>query len=69
MTNVPMLKNAIDNSGLKRKYIAEQLGLSYQGFLDKIRGKSEFVGSEIIRMKDLLRMDEKAVSEIFLSEK
>lgn len=67
MTNVPMLKEAIDNSGLKRKYIAGQLGLSYQGFLDKIRGKTEFVGSEIVLMKDLLRMDEKTVNEIFLS--
>jgi len=67
MTNVSMLEQAIKNSGLKRKYIAEQLGLSYQGFLDKIRGKTEFVGSEIVRMKDILRIDEKTVSEIFLS--
>lgn len=68
MTNVQMLEVAIDNSGLKRKYIAEQLGLSYQGFLDKIRGKTEFVGSEIIRMRDLLRMDDQTVNDIFLSK-
>ena len=69
MTNVPMLTEAIKNSGLKRTYIADQLGLSYQGFLNKITGKKEFVGSEIVRMKELLRIDEKAVSEIFLSGK
>ena len=68
MTNTSMLQKAISDSGLKRKFIAEQLGLSYQGFLDKIRGKTEFVGSEIIRMKDLLRIDDKAVNDIFLSK-
>lgn len=47
MLNVDMLRSEIEQSGLKKKYIAEQLGLSAYGFALKADGKREFTASEI----------------------
>ncbi len=67
MTDSSRLKDVVEKSGLKKTFIAEKLGLSYQGYLKKENGKSEFMAKEISVMKDLLRLSNKEVSEIFLS--
>lgn len=67
MTDSVRLGEIITNSGLKKVFIAESLGLSYQGYLNKESGKSEFNAPEIAKLKDLLRLSNKDVSDIFLS--
>lgn len=67
MTDSTKLKSIIESSGLKKTFIADKLGISYQGYLKKENGKSEFLANEISIMKDLLRLSNKEVSEIFLS--
>lgn len=47
MLNVDMLGSEIERSGLKKKYIASQLGLSAYGFALKAKGQREFTASEI----------------------
>lgn len=54
MTDTVMLKQKIDDSGYKLKYIAAQIGLSYQGFLNKLNNKSEFTAHEILGLCNLL---------------
>lgn len=67
MTNVAMLKEVIEQSGLKKTFIADRLRLSYNGYLKKENGTNDFTAKEITLMKDLLRLSNKQVSEIFLS--
>jgi DNA-binding XRE family transcriptional regulator len=67
MTDTIRLKSLVESSGLKKTFIAEKLGLSYQGYLKKENGKSDFMATEVSIMKDLLRLSNKEVSEIFLS--
>ena len=67
MTDTVRLKGLVESSGLKKTFIAEKLGLSYQGYLKKENGKSDFMVTEVSIMKDLLRLSNKEVSEIFLS--
>lgn len=67
MTDTARLKNLVESSGLKKTFIAEKLGLSYQGYLKKENGKSDFMATEVSILKDLLRLSNKEVSEIFLS--
>lgn len=67
MTDTVRLKSLVESSGLKKTFIAEKLGLSYQGYLKKENGKSDFMATEVSIMKDLLRLSNKEVSEIFLS--
>lgn len=69
MTDTEKLGEVIRNSGLKKTFIAEKLGITYQGYAKKESGKSEFLASEISVLKDLLNLSNKEVSEIFLSKK
>ena len=47
LTDVNALKNWINQHGLKKGFIAEKLGITLQGLLNKIENKSEFKASEI----------------------
>ena len=69
MLNSELLKNRINDSGLKKKFIAEQLGITYQGYYLKENGINEFTASEIQGVKKLLALTDKDVKAIFFSEK
>ena len=69
MTNTKLLRNAIDDSGYKMKYIAEKIGLTYQGFLNKLKGSSQFGNEEILELCDLLNINESQMTEIFFTKK
>lgn len=47
MTNTALLKEVIEKSGLKRAYIASQLGLSVFGLQKKIENTNQFKAEEI----------------------
>ena len=67
MTNTKKLNEIIKNSGLKKKYIAEQIGRTPYGFALKLSGKHEFTASEIKKLCELLSItDKKEILEIFL---
>ena len=66
MLDTERLGTRIRESGLKKVFIAEKLGLSYQGYLKKESGKSDFTSSEIALLKDMLKMSNKEVADIFL---
>ena len=67
MTDVNRLKEVVRDSGLKKVYIAERLGITYQGYLKKENGENEFMASEIKTMQELLRLSAKDTREIFFS--
>lgn len=68
MTNTTLLEERIRESGLKKTYLAEQLGLSYQGLYLKIIGKNEFTASEIQKLSDLLDIkSQRDIKAIFFS--
>lgn len=70
MTDIKRLSAIIKESGYKRTFLAKKLGLSYQGFLNKLEGISEFKSSEIRMLCDLLSIDNpKDVQDIFLPVK
>ena len=66
MIDTERLKSKISESGLKKGYIAEQLGITYAGFNLKETGKSEFTASEIQKMRKLLSLSDRDVKSIFL---
>lgn len=59
------LKEKIYEKGLKYSHIAKKLGLSAYGFSLKINGKSDFKWEEILKMCDLLNVDDEEKKEIF----
>ena len=68
MTNSKLLREYINRSGLKRTYVAKKLGLSYQGYLNKESGKSEFTQSEIQDLCDLLSITALDKERIFFAK-
>ena len=66
MTNTALLRKKIDESGYKLRFIAKQIGITYQGFLKKINNETEFKAKEIMILCDLLKIDIQEKELIFL---
>ena len=70
MTNTNLLRQKIDESGLKLQFIAEQVGISRFALLQKIENRTEFRVSEVATLCKLLgikTMTERA--RIFFADK
>lgn len=67
MTNATLLKAKIDASGYKMKYVADRIGLTYQGFLNKIRNKTDFTAPEIRGLCELLHIETEEMEQIFFA--
>ncbi len=69
MTNTEQLRKIISNSGLKYSYIAEKIGLTYQGFKNKIENKNLFNVEEVDKLCKLLNItDIYQKEEIFFAK-
>lgn len=64
--NTKLLQQKIKDSGLKMGFIAEKLGRSRQALSDKIRGKTEFLPSEIRILCELIHLSDDDRRLIFL---
>lgn len=65
MTNTKLLRDKIEQSGYKLRFIAAKVGITYQGFLKKMNNESEFKASEIQTLYDLLHLNEEEREAIF----
>lgn len=68
MVNTEKLEKAIQDSGLKMVYIANQLGLSRGGLRNCITKKAEFRASQIQKLADLLNLDREQRDAIFFDQ-
>lgn len=67
MTNTNLLRKKIDESGYKLRFIANQLGITYQGFLKKINNETEFKASEMQTLREFLKLTDSEFEEIFFT--
>lgn len=65
--NTDELKKRIRASGLKIRYLAEQLGISHEAMYNKVKGKSEFKASEMAALAELLKLSDKDIPLIFFN--
>lgn len=68
MVDEVALRKAIQDSGLKQYKIAKLMGLSTYGLFKKITGVTEFKGSEIIKICEILNLDNKQRENIFFNQ-
>ena len=68
MTDTQLLREKIGESGYKVAFISEKCGLTYQGFLNKVKGRSEFNADEIRSLRDVLSLSMEDVERIFFAE-
>ena len=57
MTNTTLLEEKINDSGLKKSYIAKTIGITAFSLAKKIRNENEFKASEINGLCILLKID------------
>lgn len=69
MTDTALLEQAIKDSGLKKSYIAQQVGLSRAGLCNCINNRSEFKASQINALCNLLSIDLAQRNRIFFAPK
>lgn len=67
MMNTKLLREKIDESGYKLRFIAGKLGITYQGFLKKINNETEFKATEIQTLKELLSLTGEERDKIFFT--
>lgn len=68
MTNTSLLEQYITNSGYKRGFLAEKLGLSRFTLAQKINNKSEFKANEIDMLCVILNIDTETRMAIFFAK-
>lgn len=64
--NRELLENRITESGLKKTFIIEKLGISRTAFDKKLKGAIPFRASEMYVIKDLCKISDKDATKIFL---
>lgn len=67
MINTELLERVIAESGLKKGYIAEQLGVSRTTLNNYITNKAEFRVSQVNTLSTLLKIDEAQRTAIFFA--
>ena len=67
MTDTNFLRKKIDESGYKLRFIAKKLGITYQGFLNKINNETEFKAGEIQILCNVLKLNIEEKEKIFFS--
>ena len=69
MTDTALLRQKIEQSGYKMRFIANKVGITYQALLNKINNHSEFRAKEIQALYELLRLTEAERVAIFFATK
>lgn len=69
MTNTTMLEQYIENSGYKKSFIAQQIGLTAYSLSRKINNKSEFKAREITALCEILKITAKDKEAIFFANR
>lgn len=54
MTDTGAVRDLIESKGLKYSFVAKAIGLTYQGFINKVENVREFKASEIDKLCELL---------------
>ena len=65
--NEEILRARIKESGLKLDHIEKQLGLSDNGFRNKLYGRTDFTTSEAAKLAEVLRLTSDDLEQIFFS--
>lgn len=68
MTNVELLNDYIQKSGLKKCYLAKKIGVSHTTFAALLKNKAEFKASQISALCEVLNIhDEEIICAIFFA--
>lgn len=61
------VKDLLQDKGIKRSYLAKKLGISYNTLTNKLTGKSEFSILQIVKIKEVLELDDEFSNNLFFN--
>lgn len=67
MTNTELLKQKIQEAGLKQNWLAEKLSISESSLSAKINGRRYFNQVEMNKIRDLLKLNKSDSEKIFFA--
>jgi DNA-binding Xre family transcriptional regulator len=67
MANVEKLNALIDYKGIKKIWLADQLGITQQTLINKLSGVNDFKLQEVNTLCKVLNIDEKEAKQIFFN--
>ena len=68
MVQINLLESKLVEKGISRYSMAQELGINYRTFDNKLHGVTEFKASEIAAIKKKLDLNSVAVDNIFFAE-
>jgi DNA-binding Xre family transcriptional regulator len=68
MANVKKLNALIDYKGVKKIWLADQLGITPQTLIYKLNGINDFKLQEVNTLCKVLNIDEKEAKQIFFND-
>lgn len=68
MTDIELLKEKMDESGMTIKAIAEKSGILRETLYNRLNGRGEFTASEIVNLSNVLHLTKPERDKIFLSK-
>ena len=68
MVDVELLEKTIQNRGLKKMYIAEQIGVDRSTFWQKMTRKAQFTIDEVEKITNVLSLSKKERDDIFFKK-
>lgn len=69
MTDLKLLEQTIKDSGITITALAKKVRIKRATLYNKMNGKSEFTGSEIVKLTDVLHLSDDLRDQIFLGKK
>ncbi len=66
--DIEMLKERLSAAGIKMSEAAERIGVTRQGFYNKLSGCTEFKSSEIRVLSDMLKLSSDERDQIFFRD-
>ena len=67
MTNTKLLRRKIKESGYKVGFLAEKMGITYHGLLNKINNRSAFRPRELAMLAGLLQLPREEWFAVFFA--
>lgn len=67
MTNTELLRRKIKESGYKVGFLAEKMGITYHGLLNKINNRSDFRARELAMLAGLLQLPREEWFAVFFA--
>jgi predicted transcriptional regulator len=67
MTDLKLLREKIEDSGMTIVAISSKTGIDRATFYNRLKGKGEFTASEIVSLTSVLRLNRSDRDKIFLS--